>query len=140
MFNCKYCNKQNKLKKNTYNLYCDNKCQGLFKWYKQTVPGIEQNSLSNVDVKTLKKYLIEFVGEKCSCCGIPPTWAGQPLSLQLDHIDGNSDNNHLSNLRLLCPNCHSQTCTFAGKSGNKKKDTKRNSYLRKYKGYDSQVE
>lgn len=139
MFNCKYCNKENKPKKNTYNLYCNNKCQGLFRWYNQTVPAIESNTAENVDVKTLKKYLLEFVGCNCKICGIPQEWNGLPLSLQLDHIDGNSDNNHLSNLRLLCPNCHSQTETFAGKSG-KKKNTKRNSYLRKYKGYDSQVE
>ena len=52
--------------------------------------------------------------------------------MQLDHIDGNSDNNFLDNLRLLCPNCHTQTETF---STRQKKNTVRNRYLRKSKGY-----
>ena len=44
---------------------------------------------------------------------------GKPLTLQLDHIDGNPINNNLENLRFLCPNCHSQTDTFAGKNPSK---------------------
>jgi 5-methylcytosine-specific restriction endonuclease McrA len=50
--------------------------------------------------------------------------------MQVDHIDGNSNNNILSNLRILCPNCHSQTDTFAARN---KKNTKRNRYLSVYK-------
>jgi 5-methylcytosine-specific restriction endonuclease McrA len=41
----------------------------------------------------------------------------KPLSLELDHITGDKHDNRLDNLRLLCPNCHSQTMTYAG--GNK---------------------
>lgn len=51
----------------------------------------------------------------CECCGINE-WNGKPLSLHLDHIDGNTYNHSLSNLRLLCPNCHSQTETYCGKN------------------------
>lgn len=43
-------------------------------------------------------------------------WNGKPLTLDLDHIDGNNTNNQLSNLRWLCPNCHSQTETYKGKN------------------------
>lgn len=55
--------------------------------------------------------------------------------MQIDHIDGNSDNNVISNCRLLCPNCHTQTKTWGSRgSGNRyKKLTKRNLYLREYK-------
>lgn len=43
-------------------------------------------------------------------------WNTKPLCLQLEHIDGNSDNNKLNNLQLLCPNCHSQTPTWGAKN------------------------
>ncbi len=54
----------------------------------------------------------------CIKCGIHD-WLGQPLSLEIDHIDGNNTNNSRENLEALCPNCHSQTPTFRGR--NKKK-------------------
>ena len=52
---------------------------------------------------------------KCEECGIVD-WNGKPVSLELDHIDGNSKNHLLNNLRILCPNCHSQTETYRGKN------------------------
>lgn len=51
----------------------------------------------------------------CTECGIN-TWRGKPLSLELDHINGDKHDNRLENLRLLCPNCHSQTATYAGRN------------------------
>lgn len=48
-------------------------------------------------------------------CGIGDTWLGKPITLHLDHIDGDWTNNQLSNLRFLCPNCHSQTETWGNK-------------------------
>ena len=56
---------------------------------------------------------------KCTICGNNGVWMDQPLTLQLDHIDGDSTNNELSNLRLLCPNCHTQTETYGSKRGTK---------------------
>ncbi len=52
---------------------------------------------------------------KCEICGISD-WNGKELSTQLDHIDGNSHNHLLENLRMICPNCHSQTETYCGKN------------------------
>lgn len=52
---------------------------------------------------------------RCECCNIN-SYNGQKISLELDHIDGISHNHQLSNLRLLCPNCHSQTSTYKGKN------------------------
>jgi len=65
---------------------------------------------------TLKKWLVKTRGEKCECCQMFPEWNGKYLSLQVHHRDGKNKNNKPDNLMLLCPNCHSQTDTFAGKS------------------------
>lgn len=66
---------------------------------------------------SLKKRLLEsnLLEYKCSICGINE-WQEKPLSLQLDHINGNNKDDRIENLRLLCPNCHSQTDTFSGKN------------------------
>lgn len=76
---------------------------------------------SKTSRNTVKRYLIQhaLIDYKCECCGNDGEWMGQTLSLQLEHKNGVSDDNRLSNLGFLCPNCHSQTDTFAGKSSNK---------------------
>lgn len=68
----------------------------------------------------LKKILLQKNMKDYSCerCGITE-WNNEKLVLELDHIDGVSNNNRVDNLRFLCPNCHSQTPTFRGRnSGN----------------------
>lgn len=52
---------------------------------------------------------------QCGECGISQ-WRGRPLSVQIDHINGIRDDWRVENLRMLCPNCHSQTDTFAGRN------------------------
>lgn len=51
---------------------------------------------------------------KCECCGIL-NWKEKPINFELDHIDGDNSNHSLDNLRVLCPNCHSQTDSFRNK-------------------------
>jgi len=66
----------------------------------------------------LKKRLIKegLMQERCVSCPQTNEWNGQRLVLVLDHINGDPTDNRLENLRLLCPNCNSQTPTFAGKN------------------------
>lgn len=52
---------------------------------------------------------------ECESCGIS-NWMNNPISLELDHIDGDRTNHSLTNLRILCPNCHSQTSTYRGRN------------------------
>lgn len=66
----------------------------------------------------LKKRLIreKIIPHVCNDCGLGNEWHGKPLVLQLEHKNGDSTDNRLKNLCFLCPNCHSQTPTFAGKN------------------------
>lgn len=66
----------------------------------------------------LKRRLIKanLLKEECIICGQKPEWKGKKLVLVLDHINGTNNDNRIKNLRLLCPNCNSQTDTFAGRS------------------------
>lgn len=69
----------------------------------------------------LKKRLLDcgILINKCSMLGCPnpnPVWNGKLLVLQLDHINGVSNDHRIENLRILCPNCHTQTETFAGRN------------------------
>jgi len=52
---------------------------------------------------------------RCEFCGLTE-WRGQPLPLELDHINGHASDNRLENLRILCPNCHAQTETWCRSS------------------------
>jgi hypothetical protein len=91
--------------------YCSNICQTSYIKY------IKFEKIENGDTtfsgRQYKKYLIEKYGEKCMQCG----WCeisefSGNVPIELEHIDGNSENNKLENLKLLCPNCHSLTPTY----------------------------
>lgn len=74
-----------------------------------------ENSTYNSNHNLKYKLISEgFLTYKCSNqnCKVSDIWLEQPLVLQLDHINGINNDNRIENLRLLCPNCHSQTTTF----------------------------
>ena len=56
-----------------------------------------------------------FKTEQCEECGITE-WNGKNISFELDHVNGKRMHNSLENLKILCPNCHSQTPTFRGRN------------------------
>lgn len=71
---------------------------------------VTQSCLRN---RVLKKNLIPYV---CAICGQPPEWNGKPLTLTLDHKNGNRTDNRLENLQFVCPNCDHQQSTFCSKN------------------------
>ena len=75
----------------------------------------------NSSAVRIKKHLLlaGLKEDKCEQCGISE-WNNLPISLQLHHIDGNTNNNKLDNLMILCPNCHTQTDNYGSKNASKK--------------------
>ena len=68
--------------------------------------------------KTLRKYYFEgkYTPYICSICGQLPEWQNKPLTLILDHINGNNKDDRLENLRWVCPNCNQQLDTTGSKN------------------------
>lgn len=100
--------------------------------FKKTSNGVKKIPLEDILIENstykntsrLKERLIKenYLEYKCAICGNVGIWQNKPLTLQLDHINGNHQDNRLENLRLLCPNCHTQTETYGSKRGAKSKD------------------
>jgi 5-methylcytosine-specific restriction endonuclease McrA len=113
--NCLSCGKEIKYNPSQRNgKYCSNQCQQDYQWVTIIKPKILLGEVKRSP--TLRRFLIEEVGYTCSRCDNPGEWQGETLSLEVDHIDGNRDNNLPSNLRFLCPNCHSLTPTWRSKN------------------------
>lgn len=89
-----------------YENNCKNKKEQLF-----SLPFDTMVSLVSNDSSFIKERMLLETNNKCEICGIN-SWNDKELFLELDHINGDHRNNSRSNLRILCPNCHSQTPTF----------------------------
>ena len=122
-FICLHCGNENKWSHSTKNKFCNLECQHSFQHKEHIRVWKETGKLSKGPVK---RYLAEQVSG-CWGCGITE-WNQKPIVLELEHKDGNSENNAEENLSLLCPNCHSQTTTYKGKN----KGNGRHSRMKRY--------
>src|SRR3989338_425251 len=117
--------------------YCSNRCQlnhqhkkWLTLWKRGLVYGNIGINARNISTH-LRKYLIEKYKNKCSEC----SWnkkhpVTKSVPLEIDHIDGNAENNKEKNLRLLCPNCHALTPFFKNLNKGKGRKWRMNKYIK----------
>ena len=88
--------------------YCSNKCQGEYQLKARFIIGTKwKQSMGN--------YLKRIRGNKCEVCGITEH-NGKPIVFQIDHMNGNREDNRYENLQIICPNCHTQTDTWGVKN------------------------
>ena len=124
---CKNCKNIFKGSFSAYGIYCSNKCQQEYQFnirYKKFIND-EYNIFKNCKPRRLA--LAKFYGYFCSVC-LLKEWNNKPITLEIDHVDGNAVNDRLSNLRLICPNCHSQTESFKNKNRGNGRHTRRDRY------------
>lgn len=105
--------------------FCSNKCQCDHLWKVRKNKIEQEKKIDNVLVS--KKYLLETRGHVCEICGLTE-WQGKPIPLVKDHINGDSTNNYLQNLRLICCNCDAQTEFYKGKNRGRGRAYRRQRY------------
>jgi predicted transcriptional regulator len=106
---CISCRKENSVKNSrNKNKYCSLQCQ---QDYVRSIKNIDDYKTD----RTRRQYLIRERGHGCENCKYSE-WNNQPIPLELEHSDGNHENNFIENLKLLCPNCHAQTPTYKNKN------------------------
>jgi len=114
--------------------FCSNKCQNdyeystfITKWKNGELSGTRGNYGTSSNIR---RYLFEKYDNKCSKCGwgVINEYTGK-IPLEIEHIDGNSENNKEENLTLLCPSCHSLTKTYKGANRGNGRHNRRKRYL-----------
>lgn len=121
--NCLHCGKDHLVK--YIGKYCSFACQHEYR-RKQKIDNWLTCGVV-LDIRQIRRYLLENRPHKCEVCK-RVRWNKKPITLEIEHIDGNSNNNCLSNLLLICPNCHSQTPTYKSKNRGNGRHQRRDRY------------
>lgn len=117
-YKCKTCGEDSKWSHQKLNVYCSIPCATEGKLLEMAE---KFNRGELTERAAIRKALAKLNGYYCAVCKISEH-NNMPITLQVDHIDGNAGNNRPVNLRLICPNCHSQTKTFGARNkGNGRK-------------------
>lgn len=122
---CLFCKQYFEENKN----FCNNDClaknnfmNSFLDWY------YSETYINKYKNPLIKQFVITMRGYQCSRCHISE-YNGKPLTLHLEHIDGDATNNTKENVCLLCPNCHALTPTYKGKNiGNGKREWRKKRY------------
>ena len=117
MSKCVFCSKILKCRNSKY---CSTHCQQNYNWVERKKKFELDGFWEGVNSETVisrhsKRYLKETRGIQCEICSLTK-WMGQDIPLVIDHIDGDSSNSNLDNLRLVCGNCDMQLPTYKSKN------------------------
>ncbi|MXG91541.1 HNH endonuclease [Nocardioides sp. YIM 123512] len=128
MRECRGCGAE--LVKRHQQVYCSVRCQRELERRANVARWLETGTCNPATSRGhyVRTYINDEQGGRCAICLAPATWNGLPLAFVLDHVDGDSGNNHRDNLRLVCPNCDSQLPTFKMRNKGKGRHSRRERY------------
>ena len=119
VYNCLFCNKECRFDNRNKNKYCGNQCQQDFQYEKYIAEwkqGLIDGTKGGEQTSSyIHRYIRKKFNNTCTTCN-NDKWLDEPITLELEHIDGDSANNKEDNLTILCPNCHSKTLTYKAKN------------------------
>lgn len=118
---CQSCGKE---LSNNCTKYCSIQCQQDLYTSRRIALWEDGQHFSN---RAIRKFLETLRGYKCEVCDISE-WNGKPITLEVEHKDGNSEDSSPGNVCLICPNCHSQTDTYKGKNKGNGRYSRRQRY------------
>ena len=105
--------------------YCSNTCQQNYQYEKKVLSWLSEDI--SPGIKLIRRYLKQTRVYECSVCKLS-SWNEKEITLEVEHKDGNSGNNHIDNLCWICPNCHSQTDTYKAKNKGNGRHARRQRY------------
>lgn len=111
MINCANC--QTPIVRRNATKFCSLQCQANLRWKTNVLLFEKTGKLENPLQR--KRYMIEKFGHQCSICKLTE-WQDKPIPLVMDHINGNPEDNSITNFRFVCGNCDMQLPTYKSKN------------------------
>lgn len=128
MFTCLGCDGE--FKGPSWRSYCSNLCQRALERRQHVQRWLEtgQAYAGSRAGHYVRAYLLEAQDGRCAVCDREAVWLDRPLTLVLDHVDGDAENNRRENLRMVCPNCDSQLPTYKSRNRGRGRHARRQRY------------
>lgn len=110
--------------------YCSNACQRARERAVKIATWLATGDVNVIGSSRhfVRLHLLEAQQGRCAICRQAAEWNGLPLTLVLDHVDGDATNNRRANLRLVCPNCDSQLPTYKSRNRGRGRHARRQRY------------